>query len=126
MNKSNKAKVILTAVVSCAFTLSVAYAGTISHVSPSTTSFSIQNGASSSGPQLSLSGDMTVPAPPTFSSPVSSGGFTPVSGGPGPVTTQPVVPSAPVRSVPDSGSTVILLGLALLGSAVIHRKLAKT
>jgi hypothetical protein len=56
--------------------------------------------------------------------------FGPVSGGLGPDTTQPVTTFGPivdgVRAVPDAGSTVVLLGLALIGLAGVRRRLIAT
>lgn len=52
----------------------------------------------------------------------------PVSGGPDPITIQPVPPAGPVidaPGVPDTGSTATLLGLALLGVAAVRRKLLR-
>jgi hypothetical protein len=121
MNKSVTVKIILTAVVGAAMTLSSAHANAIAGGSPSTNGFSTQNGGSSLGPQLSLNGGSSFITAPIFSGPVGTGGFTPVSGGPGPVTTQPVIPSAPVAA-PDSGSTLALLALAVGGLILVRRK----
>jgi hypothetical protein len=125
MNRSMIAKLSLGAVVTCALTLSTALAGTISRVPSSTNGFSIQNGGPTSGPQLSLSGDGIFTTQPTFSVPAGSG-LTPVSGGPGQVTTQPVTPSIVVAPVPDSGSTVILFAVSFLGLVVVRSKLRRT
>jgi hypothetical protein len=125
INKTMEAKIIPSVVITFVLAISTVHAGTIKPVSPSTSGFSTLSGGPSSGPQLSLNGDGIFTTPPTFNlPPVSSGSFGPVSGGPGPVTTQPVVPAA--RAVPDSGSTVMLFALALLGLAVTRSKLIRT
>lgn len=125
MNRYKTTKIILTVAVTCALTLSAARAGTIKPVSPATSGFSIQNSSPTLQPQLSLSGNSIFTTPASFSLPPSSGGFTPVSGGPGQVTTQPVVPATPVRT-PDSGSTIAFLALSVLGLAVIRSRLIRT
>ena len=123
MSKSMMAKIVLAAVVSFGLTLSAVHAGTISRVSPSTNGFSTQTTGAFSGSQLSLSGNAVFATPPTFGLPAASG-LAPVSGGPGPVTIQPV-PQAPPGAVPDSGSAVVLLMLALLGLAAIRLRLTR-
>lgn len=123
MNKMARAKTLLAVVAIFVFATSAARASTITPVSPPDSGFDL----TSSTDLTQTSGDLfttTNLSPSTVAGTGSS--FGPVSGGPGPVTIQPVPNPGPVVDrVPDTGSTVFLMALALGGLAAIQRRLTR-
>ena len=124
MKRGSITKIVLATMASLLLAFSAARATTITpnftSIAGSGTQFSAPLNAT---PTLS-SGD-TLPVT-NSSSPPLSGSLGPASGGPGPVTTQPIPNSGPivdVPRVPDTGSTVLLLTLALGGLAAVRRRL---
>lgn len=124
MKKTRSAKTIAVVVAGLALVALTPRANAITAVSPPDSGFDLTSSASSSTDLTQTGGDLFTTS--NFSSTTGSGTLGPVSGGPGPVTIQPVPSTGPVidvPAVPDGGSTAALLGLALLGLAALQRRL---
>jgi VPDSG-CTERM motif len=126
MKKTLTAKTILVLTGTFALAASAVHAGTITRVSPTISGFVMNSGTSSN--QTQTGGDLLTTnnfVPTTVAG--SGSNFGPASGGAGTgATIQPLPSTGPVIDaprLPDSGSTAALLGLALLGLAVLRRRL---